>query len=233
MAQKTYAVLMAQVRSRLDESAASFWLDAEIITWLYEGARDVARKTESIRATDTFTQVVNQQEYTLADGVAQDIVRITRLEQVNTGDTQRRTLEYRDFHSMDSVWWTQQNVTRDTPQFFTTWGMPPALIIAVYPTPSVAGTFKMFYYRLPADPAGSGAATCEIAEGWEDVVVDYATYMAMLKDANPNWQAYKAQYIDRLQDLYVTAQRFTDQAGMVDVDTGMAGVPRFIWDEGY
>ncbi len=224
----TYAQLETALRTRLDESSASFWLSTDLIRWLYDGAKEIAKKTECLRTSATIAAVANTQSYTMAT----DIVRVHRVTYVATGDTSIYPLEYRDVDSMDSIWWTQQTVTKDTPQFFTMWGYPPTLSMIVYPTPSVAGTFTVYYYKLPTDPAGVGSVTCDLPAGWTDVAIDYATYMAFLKDNNPQWQVYKTLYMEHLEDLYVTAIRYNDQAGMIVDDTGIM-VPRWLYDEGY
>lgn len=135
----------------------------------------------------------------------------------------------------NSIWWTQQTVTRDTPSFFTMWGYPPTMQMVTYPTPSHAGTFTIFYYKLPANPSLQSAPEdeiCELPEGWTDVALDYATYMALLRDADDRWQIFKSLYDEHLADLEELAIRYTDMAGMIVSDSG-AMVPRFIWDEGY
>jgi hypothetical protein len=224
----TYATLETATRTRLDEVTASFWTSAELIRWLYDGAKEVARKTECLRATATIAAVSGTQQYTMAT----DIIRVHRVEYFNTGDTTIYTLEYRDVDSMDSIWWTQQTVTQDTPTFYTLWGYPPNLKLIAYPTPSHAGTFTVYYYKLPTDPVGVGSVACDLPTGWTDVAIDYATYMALMKDNDPRWQNYKALYMEHLEDLNEIALRYSDQAGMFLNDSGMM-VPRWIWDEGY
>lgn len=228
---ETYGALVLQLRARLDELTERQWLDRQLIQWIYDGAKDVSKKTEALRATATIAAVAGTQQYTLPT----DSIRIHRVEYVNTGDATRYTLEYRDFDSMDAVWWTQQTVTRDTPTFFTMWGYPPTMQMVTYPTPQVAGTFTIFYYKLPANPTLAIVPedeACQLPEGWTDVALDYAMYMALLRDADDRWQIYKALYDEHMADLEELALRYTDMAGMIVSDAG-AMVPRYIWDEGY
>lgn len=227
---KTLAELVTGTRDMLDEASARMWTDAQLRRWIMEGARDVARRAECLQDRDTIPAAAGVQEYDLPEGV----VRVHRVEYQATGDNQRYTLEYRDWHTMDAVWWTSQTTTTSTPAMWTMWGFPPVLKLVVYPTPAVAGTFRVFYYRLPLELTDDGTSDdreVELPEGWHDLCVDYAMAMALRKDADPRWQEARGIYEQHLEDLLVTSIRWTDQAGMVTTETSM--VPRWLWDEGY
>lgn len=227
---ETQATILTSIRERLDEASAHAWTDIALRRWINEGARDIARRTECLQAVATISAVAGTQQYTGPT----DTVRIYRVEYKATGDSNLYPLEYRDFHNMDEVWWSSQTITQSTPSMYTMWGFPPQLKLVIYPTPAIAGTFNVYYYRLPADLAVDGSAaasTVETPQGWQDVIVDYAFYTALLRDGDPRYQEAKASYDARLMDLYATATRWTDEAGMVSAAGSM--VPRFIWDEGY
>lgn len=241
---ESYGSLIEQLRSRLDEYGREHqWLDSQLLRWIYEGGCKVAKKCECLEDRATIVAVSGTQEYT----APADMIRVHRVEFSNTGDSAIYALEYRDWMNMDSAWWTQQTVTQDTPQLFTMWGFPPNLRIVTYPTPSQAGAFRVFYYRLPHSPFldytdpddiveltdfnAQILAQLELPEGWHDAALDYAEYMALRKDADPRWQEAKALFEENVQELHDTAIRWTDQAGMISSDMG--SVPRFIWDEGY
>ena len=226
---ETYAALRTRLRTRLDELTAHRWLDADLLQKLYDGAKDVARKSESLRKTSTIAGVAGTQSYTGPT----DLIRVHRVTWKYASSPNVYPLEYRDFMSMDAVWWTQQTVAQQTPALFTMWGSPPALQLVLYPTPEAAGTITVYYYNLPADPATVASVTCELPQGWEDCAIDYATYMCLLEDRDPMWQTHKALYEEHMSDLTITAQRFSDQAGMIVPDGGVGAVPRFIWDENY
>lgn len=196
---------------------------------LYEGAKDVARKAECNRDTATISAVAGTQQYTMPT----DVVRVHRVTYQETGASEIVPLDYQDFMSMDAIWWTQQTVAQSTPALYTMWGAAPNLTLVAYPTPAAAGTFTIYYYSLPVDPNGTGSTNCELPNGWEDCAVDYCVYMALLEDRDPNWQVWKQIYEEHMSDLVLTAQRFSDQAGMIVPDSGVGAVPRFIWDESY
>lgn len=233
---ETLGSLLTMSRERLAEASPRQWSNQQLRRWIMDGARDIARKAECLQTTDDVAMVEGTQEYTLPDGV----VRVYRVESRPDGDSSVQTLEYRDFHNMDEVWWSGQTQGSSNPMWFTMWGFPPQLKMVVYPTPSADGLFKIFYYKLPTaldvnDAAiGAGlddAENVELPEGWHDLTLEYCEYLALRKDADPRWQEAKGLYEEHLNDLIVTAIRWTDQAGAVAVGGTM--VPRWLWDEGY
>ena len=153
----TLVALRTKVRRRLDENTARFWADEDLNDWINEGAREVARRAEVLQHTSTINAVGGVQQYSLPN----DTYRVHRVEWSRDG-TQSTTLEYRDFNSMDEVWWSSQRTSRGDPYWFTMWGFPPQLNLIVYPTPDVniASAFKVFYYRLP----GLALADAQVVE---------------------------------------------------------------------
>lgn len=112
--------LLKEVRARLDESTEHMWLDSQLRSWINDGARDIARKTETLLDRQDITAVVGTQEYTMPT----DTIRVHRVEWHPDGDDNIYPLEYRDFQSADNVWWTSQIQTEGTPVIFTLWGFP-------------------------------------------------------------------------------------------------------------
>lgn len=206
-----------ELRERLNELNARQWSDSILNKWINEGARDLARRTECIRDRATINLVVGTQEYTGPT----DAIRIHRVEYRESDRT--ITLEYRDFNSMDQVWWTAQRDTEGIPGLYTMWGMPPSLKLVLFPTPSVASTtLTVYYYRYPAN-VQSDMSTVECPEGWYDAIVTYAEMMALRRDDQEKWVASKEMYEEKMTDLLVTAQRFSDASGMIDGWSGGGG----------
>lgn len=208
----TLAELITNVRERLDEATETHWTDTEIRRWINEGAKDLTRRTESLQDTSDIPAVVGTQQYALPT----DVIRLYRVEYSATGEELIYTLEYRDFNDADAVWWTHQATSQSTPFLFTMWGFPPSLNMVVYPKPSAAGSFKVFYYRLPVVLALDGAddaLTVEVPQGWEDTIVDYAEYVALRKDRDQRWQEAKSLYEEHVGTLFDLSRRWTDQTG--------------------
>lgn len=214
---KTQTELVDDIRSRLDEPVEDQWLDAEIRRWINQGCNEVARRTETLQATSTISLVVGQQQYTAPS----DVIRIYKVDYLDTSN-RVDVLEYRDFNTMDSVWWSSQLTVTGRPMMWTAWGFPPNLKIIVYPLPDTASTsIKVYYYKTPTELAldgSQGTTTLDIPSGWEDLIVDYAEYMALRKDRDPRWQEAKALFESNVQAMYEMTRRWTDQAGQFDTD---------------
>lgn len=230
---RTQGTYITSVRERLDEPTERFWTDIELRRWINEAARDIARRTETLQEVDPVTIVAGTQQYTLAA----DILRVHRAEFKATGDNNVYPMEYMDYQAMDSLWFTSKTITPGNPRVFTLWGFTPNQNMLLYPTPSRAGVMSIYGFRLPIERAtatnADAAAIIELPEGWEDLVVEYVLYQAWLKDGNPNWQAAKQLYDEKLDAMYQMTRRWSDQAGMITSDTGLSMVPRWLYDFDY
>lgn len=216
MALKTLGFLRLDLRSHLDEASARQWSDGELNRWLNEGARDIARRTEVLQTTSNVAVVASTQQYAMPT----DLIRCYRVEWRPTGDSSVYPLEYRDFNSMDAVWWSQQTISTGDPAIFTLWGFPPSLNIVLYPTPSRAGTLKVFYYRYPSERR-TDSETLDIPEGWHDLAVLYAEYVALRKDGDQRWVEAKQIYEEKLGELLDLTRRWTDQADSIQTATSV------------
>lgn len=204
----TLAAARLALRERLDEASARQWSDTMLDRWLNEGAKDIARRAEVLQSTATIDCETGTQSYELPE----DMIRAHRAVWTSDGETASYPLEYRDFHSADAVWWTQQAITQGRPQMFTMWGAPGAVQAVLYPTPATDGSLTLLYYRLPAT-ATLDSDTLDLPAGWEDAAYTYASYQAMLQDRDQRWQAQKALYEERMDALMVVTRRHSDQSG--------------------
>lgn len=222
---RTQGLLVQELRSRINEpNPNGFFSDEELRTWVNEGARECARKTEALRASSTIAVTATTQDYTAPT----DLVRMHRLEFKPTGSSQRVPLQYRDRQAMDVVWGTHQAITQSWwPEFYCMWGTPPAITITLYPTPTTAGTLYCYYYKLPAALSVYGTATAttlDIPEGWEDIVLSYAEARARLKQTRTDlYQVAWSQFMGLLSALAETSARYTDAPGVVTPDYGWMG----------
>jgi hypothetical protein len=222
----TLGALKLKVRRRLDETNVRFWKDEDLTDWINEGAREVARRAEVLQHTTSINAVANLQQYSLPN----DTFRVHRVEWSRDGNAST-ALEYRDFNSMDSIWWSQQRTSTGDPYWYTMWGFPPQLNLIVYPTPDtdILAAFKVFYYRLPG-LALTDTQVVEVPAGWDDVILDYCEFSAMRKDADPRWQEAKALFEDKLGHMVDSTRRWTDASGTFT--SGSGPLPRWIWDDG-
>lgn len=225
----TLGSLLTDVRNRLDETTSGQWTDAELRSWINEGARDVSRRTETLQTSSDLTVVADTQEYTLPV----DTLRVHRAEWRPTASSQVYPLDYRDFNSMDSIWWSSQTTTTGYPTFYTMWGYPPGLKVVLYPTPSEAGTLKVFYYKTTTDLATDGTAdssTVTIPSGYEDLVSLYCEMVALRKDRDSRWQESRLLYKDTLDNLIDNTRRWTDQGDFIQV--GSRYLPGWLYNDG-
>ncbi len=216
----TQGQILSTVRIRLDEPVATRWSDPELRTYINEGVKDVARRSETIQKQVDLPAVEGERKYRLPA----DVLRVHKVEFQRTGDTRIFPIEYADLHSMDAMWYTQQAVTRRTPTHFTMWGYPPVLDLVCYPTPDTGGSWRLHYYSLPDDLATVDASDqttqLQIPSGWEDLVIEYAIYLALRKDASPRWQEAKGAYEEHIDDMLTRTARWTDQGGAISPNTG-------------
>lgn len=212
----TQAQAVTAVRERLDEADSAGWTDVEIRRWINEAVTDIARKTETVQATTTIDVDADDQDHTLPA----TILRVNRVTFSEDNDGHIYPLEYMDYNAADSIWWADQAITSSRPRIFTTWGYPPTLGLKLYPKPSVNGTLTVYYYAAPAALAtdGSAASTAlSVAEGYLDLILDYAAYKALLRDGNPKWKDHKAIYDENLDNMMAMTRRWSDQAGTVSL----------------
>ncbi len=226
----TQATYLTNIRSKLDETTSGQWSDSELRSWINEAARDIARRSETLQSYEEINVTANTQEYTLNDGC----LRVYRVEWRPTASSNVYPLEYRDFNSMDAVWWASQTTSKGYPTFYTMWGYPPTLKIVLYPTPSEVGKLKVFFYQTSSDLATDGSAagsTVQVPAGYEDLLEYYVEFVALRKDRDPRWQEARALYMDALNDMLETTERWTDQGDFIQV--GQRHLPGWLWGSDY
>lgn len=212
-----------RLRDRLNESAAATWNDRQLYSWLDDGLRDVARRTLCLTDQRLINLIAQEGDYQLPS----DIIRIFRCEYV-PGNGRRTPLSPRAYNTMDQVWWSDQDTTFSDPIFYTSWGNPPAAKLKLYPAPasSIVNGLRLFVARLPAPVPGrfNGTGTgapLDIPEGYEDMAIDYAEYLALRRDRQTSMMAEAlAQYERKVNDI--TSNGLLDPGtGTLDVNNEM------------
>lgn len=221
----TLTEALAALRSVADEEVARFYTDVELTRWINEAIKDIARRTELFQTRADIPVVANTQEYVLPV----DCIRINRLEFTQTGDSRVVSLDYRDVGAMDEVWWSARTSSKGRPAFYTLWGSPPSLAALLWPTPSVSGSLKVWYYQQPAETT-AGGSTLPIPMGWDDALTDYAEYRALRKARDPRWQEAKQLYEEKVAELFEKTRRFTDQSGSSFSGGGGGPLPGWLTD---
>lgn len=212
---------LTQTRYLLDEPSPAFWSNAELTTYINEACKDVARRAETKLTTKTIAAVVNQQNYTLPTTV----YRLHKVVFLPTSGEVNYTLEYRGLMEMDQIWGINKSWPASYPLYYTMWKNPPSLEMIIYPVPSTAGEFKVYYYQH-VKTATATTTTVDILAGYEDIVFDYAAYRALRKDSNPMWKTHQQIYEQKLAMLIDHTRTFQDQANFFS--TGQAALPAWL-----
>lgn len=226
----TQANALLAIRARLDEPTSQYWSEVDLRRWVNEIMLDIARRTESLRGTYDQAAVAGTKAYTPAFTSTTNMYRIYAIDFIPTGSTLTYPLEYRDRAGATEVWGIMQD-SQGTPAIWTSWGSPPALSIQVYPSPSQAGTLRLYYYRLPTQLAtdGSDASdTLDLVDGWEDVLVDGVEYKAKRRDGDSTWTEAKQEYEQHLEAMMEATLRFTESMGTITSFSGV-GVPSWLY----
>jgi hypothetical protein len=206
-------ILLANVRSNIDEASARFWSDAELTTWINDALRDVARRTEEILHLPPIPLaiVAGTGKYNLPV----DVIRVHRIEFIPTGSTQTYPVTKTTHEEVDRIWGLNQSTQSAYPSYFVLWGTPgiaaSPLVVQFYPVPAQSGTANIFYYRVPAKLV-NGSDVAELPEGWDDVIVDYCEYRAKRKSKDPTWQEAKALYDEKLVTMIDVTRAYSDAA---------------------
>ncbi len=230
----TQAAAIAAVRSRLDEPTSNYWSATDLRRWINEIALDMARRTESLRGTYSQAATAGTASYTPAFTSTTNMYRIYGIDFIPTGSTFTYPLEFRDRQGATEVWGITQD-TQGIPAIWTSWGAPPSLSIQVFPSPSQAGTLKIYYYRLPTQLAISDTSdandTVDVVDGWEDVLVDGVEYKAKRRDDDTTWKDAKQEYEQHLEAMMEATIRFTDAAGVITTPNG-SYIPAWLYGGG-
>lgn len=223
MAQATLSTLRNRLRAqRLNDISSRTWSDPELNGYISEAARDISRVAEPLMTDATVAVIAG---VGLISTLPTDILRIFRTEWI-TADDRRTPLEFRDMNNMDAIWWDSQNRTQSRPVYYCTQGYPPALKIQLFPVPSDAGNLRVWYYKAAADLVADSDLV-DIPEGWDDIALDYAEYLAFRRDDDDKWTSAKARYDEKLSQMVERTRRWVESAGMIQEGAPM--LPAWIY----
>lgn len=208
--------LVEDARSIIDESVAAFWTPDELNRWIYHGARDIARRTETLRDVKSYVVEANRFSY----DAPELLLRMHRAEYRRAGVVW--PLEIKPLLEMDSLWWISANeVPVGTPQWLTSWGTPGigGSQLRLYPTPSetLDDGFRLYFYRLPMKPEQPDDLV-EVPVGWEELVTMYVEWRALRKAGSQRAREAKEAYETSLADMMAVTRQPSDQASHIQAD---------------
>lgn len=229
----TLGSLVTQVGQRVDDTAHRRFTAVELRTWINEGCREIARRSECLYTTGTVAVSAGTQTVTGPD----DIVRIHHVTFTLDNDNQVFPLDYYDLRDMDNIWGTYRATESAYPSFYTTWLNPPDLEITLAPVPSSAGDLQVYYYRFPTVLSTQGSddnVDVDLPTGWEDLSADYACAKCAQKDRKlDEMQMWMQSFTDRLKALMDTAVRYNDSPGQIMPDLHWGAMSPFGYDGGW
>lgn len=216
-------------RSQLDELGVSNVYNnvTEIRVWINDCVRDIARRAEVLLIYNTSMQAnVNQAKYNLP----KDVIRVHRIEFIPSNSTQVYPITGSTYDELDQIWGINPTQTSSYPSAYACWGTPGNMTVQFYPVPAQTGTFNIYYYRMPAnlDTNGDDDATpLEIPTGWDDLIVQYVTYRALMKARDQLFTAYKAEYNENMQYMIDVTRQAHDNGRYVQTMT--SSVPGWLY----
>lgn len=198
--------VIRQIRSLIDEPSPALASDADILAWINQAQRDIARKAECLEQSATLPVTSLQQTVT----APVDTIRIHEVKYQPTGQTFVYPLEYREKREMNYFWGTYPSQSSAYPNYWTSWGISPSAIdITLFPVPAQAGNLLVYYYRFPADIMFF-TSPLDIPGGWEDAVVQYCSYLYKMKSKDKDWTDHYKIYNETLTDLINRTTQYTD-----------------------
>jgi hypothetical protein len=194
----TVLELVTEVRDIIDEPTAAQWSDAQLKKWIDEGNRDIARLSHHYKSTDILTLTMDVSEYTLPA----DILAIEHVYYDDLAGT-KMPLVARHYEQMDGIWGGRQDWGGLWPSYFTTWGHQPTLKLIIWPVPQVTGHLAHLLMSITPAPMQSlsDSSQVEVPGAWYDMLADYCSYKALLRDGNPAMDRFLAAYTGKRDAL--------------------------------
>lgn len=216
---------LTNVRFQLDDPNATRWTNAELILYINDACKKIAKIAEILQGY-VETPVATQQ-FTLP--APSQMCRIFRMQFIpysaGSPPQQCYPLEFRSLNAMDAIWGINQTLPSAYPTFYSLRGNPPNLQIILFPVPAQPGYLTIDYYRLP-NPVVNVGDLLDIPEGYDDLIRLYVEYRALRSDHNPSWTDSKAEFDEGLTDMIDKTRTYADAAGFIS--TGGSRIPGWL-----
>lgn len=221
----TLGTARAQLRVRLDELTAQAWQDSELNQFINDSVRDIARRTMTLQGVATAAMLANTNQVLAPT----DTIRVFQVLAYPTSiasGNEPVQLQYADHRQAINGYGMTGT---GTPRVFSTWGYPPLLYINIFPKLDSAYELQIHYYKLPADRSTDGQ-TLDIVDGWVDLMLDGAEYMALRRDRDDRWKEAKALYEQKVEEAIEQTSRWVEANGMIQTPGGMYPAWLTSWD---
>lgn len=205
-----------KLRHRLDEMTAGGWSDTTLNIFINDAATDIARRTFSLQDEATLTIDSGDNSVVMPADIMRVYMVLAYPTSIASGNDPH-PLTYADKRAAAAGF---RETGTGTPRVYSTWGFPPSLFLQVYPRCDSDYEFKLFYYRLPTAAVADGD-TVEVANGWDDLLIDGAEYMARIRDRDKQWADTKNLYEQKIQDAIENMSRWQEENDMIQTPTGL------------
>lgn len=172
--------IISDVRLELQENSASFWTDAELLTYLNRGELDFSNRVRGLEATATVSTVIGQTEYPLPSNWLSSVALfyndiqngIDSWKRLEVTDLQELSMQNPNFLSRET---DQQGV----PSRVYFWGR--SLHLSTAPDVNGDGNIKMFYKAKPV-PLTSTSQSINIDDSLSHALRHYILWKAWTKE---------------------------------------------------
>jgi hypothetical protein len=172
------STIISSGRLRINEVSTKFHTNADLISYCNEAQKYVVRETKCLEETSTSTSDSGIQNYALP----LDFMALRRLLYNGKGVTKT------DFIEIDEACIDESNLG-GTPKSYYLWNDS----INFIPIPNVTGDpIKIFYYKTPIAITLS-TQTLEVNTLYDDLLVAYMAYLALVKDGEEPRADYQMQ----------------------------------------
>lgn len=173
-------VVLAAVRTLLNEETPNFWTDAEITTWIQEGSTKVSSAVLCVEDVQDITLIAATLEYASLDGAGDDVDKILSTFAVlyEDGSTPKEYTALTKIHPrmIGAVAHGDDGPVRHYWHFNDNIGVWPMITS----TESGEGaTLRVFFSKVTDDVTA-------LPDVMQSIVINYAAYKALLKDRKYN-----------------------------------------------
>jgi len=172
------STIISTARVRLNETSTAFFTDANLVTFCNEAQKYFVRETKCLEGISTSTSVSGTQNYALPS----DFYKLRRI--LYDGKSVKEV----SFLDIDEADIDETDISGD-PKSFYLWNDS----IYFIPIPNTTSdSIKIYYYKTPIAITLS-SQTLETNSLYDDVIITYMVYLALIKDGEEEKADYEMQ----------------------------------------
>lgn len=182
--------IITQVRANVNEATAEFWSDTDMLQWVNDGIKDIAKKTSCYQTIESIDLVSGQVEYPIT---TTNYIKVDAVHYVSPNKTSALQL------SSPNLVGRVENV--EEPEYYYDW----AGKIGAFPVLPTRTTETLNLYIVPMPATIISSAAIPTPEPYDLALVYYVTARAWWRDRQmAKWAQAMAAYDAELQRLKVS-----------------------------